>query len=59
LGKLGPTLDTAVQEGTQAEFLLHSTGSLETEGGWEVGGVLETPKKKFFIKVLHPKLCGW
>jgi hypothetical protein len=53
-GKLGPNSDIGGEEGTQAEFLLHSTSSLGTEGGWEDGGILETPKKK----LTYPEYVG-
>ena len=40
LGKSGPNSTAAFTEGTEGEFLLHSTASLDTEAAWEVGGMV-------------------
>ena len=45
-GKPGPTVESAVQEGTEAEFLLHDTEFPDAgEGAWALAG--------FVLKTLH------
>jgi hypothetical protein len=61
-GKLGPNLESADQEGAEAEFLLHPVGSPDTAAGWEAGGpVLEALKKSPTLNILYqgasPDLC--
>ena len=57
LGKPGPNVESASLEGTEVEFLLHSTGLLDTDAAWEVGGMaLQTLPPK--PKVYEPRYEG-
>lgn len=48
VGKRGATLEAAVQEGTEAEFLLHDTGLPDIgEEDWELAGMV--------LKTVHPE----